>query len=211
LADFVDYDLLMLCIGIMVGLLCLVEVMKCVVDEMNMVEVVICYGMIEILLVLMMICTDDDLVCCIEMVGCIMLYLESKVVDFVIGFMLLCGEVGELCIRGYIVMLGYWNEFDKIVEVIDVVCWMYIGDLVMMDVEGYVNIVGCIKDFVICGGENVYLCEVEEFFYIYFDIVDVFVVGVFDEWYGEEFMVWVIMKLGVELLMVEVVCEFCLG
>jgi len=211
LVDFVDYDLSMLCIGIMVGLFCLVEVMKCVVNEMYMVEVVIVYGMIEILLVLMMICLDDDFVCCIEMVGCTMLYLEFKVVDLVIGFIVLCGEAGELCICGYMVMLGYWNELDKIVEVIDVVCWMYIGDFVTMDVDGYVNIVGWIKDFVICGGENVYSCEVEEFLYMYFDVVDVLVVGVLDEKYGEEFMVWVVMKLGVELLTIEVVCEFCFG
>lgn len=108
-------------------------------------------------------------------------------------------------------MVGYWNDLQKIVEVIDVDGWMYIGDLVEMDLFGYVWIVGWIKDFVVWGGENILLWEIEEFFYMYFDIVDGYVIGVFDVKYGEEFMVVVKLRNDVLELIIEWLCEYCMG
>ncbi|MGN6610632.1 MAG: AMP-binding enzyme, partial [Angustibacter sp.] len=138
-------------------------------------------------------------------------HLESTVVDPVPGLTGPRGTAGELCTRGHTVMLGYWNEPDKTAEAIDAARWMHTGDLATMDAEGYVNIVGRIKDLVIRGGENVYPREVEEFLYTHPDVADVSVVGVPDERYGEELMAWVIMKPGAEALTAEAVREFCSG
>jgi fatty-acyl-CoA synthase len=211
LADFADYDLSTLRTGIMAGSPCPVEVMKRVVDEMNMAEVAICYGMTETSPVSTMTRADDDLARRTETVGRTMPHLESKVVDPVSGLTVARGEAGELCTRGHTVMLGYWNEPEKTAEAIDAARWMHTGDLATMDAAGYVNIVGRIKDLVIRGGENVYPREVEEFLYTHPDVADVSVVGVPDERYGEELMAWVIMKPGVEPLTAEAVREFCSG
>lgn len=206
-----EFDFFSLCIGIMVGVICLIEVMWWVIGDMYMVEVQIVYGMIEISLVLLQIGLDDGLELCVIIVGCIQLRLESKIVDQM-GRVVLCGEIGELCICGYSVMFGYWNDFQVIVEVIDLVCWMYIGDLVVMDDDGYVWIVGCSKDMIICGGENIYLCELEEFFFIYLVVVDVQVIGIFDECYGEEIVVWIKLYLGyyVDDEQLWVFCKVCI-
>jgi fatty-acyl-CoA synthase len=211
LPDFPSYDLRSLRTGIMAGSPCPVEVMKRVVDEMHMAEVAICYGMTETSPVSTMTRSEDDLGRRTETVGRTMPHLENKVVDPVTGLTVPRGVAGELCTRGYSVMLGYWQEPDKTAQAIDVARWMHTGDLATMDSDGYVNIVGRIKDLVIRGGENVYPREIEEFLYRHPDIADVSVVGVPDERYGEELMAWVIMKLGAEPLTVDTVRAFCTG
>ena len=136
-------------------------------------------------------------------------WMENKVVDPVTGLTVPRGVAGELCTRGYSVMLGYWAEPDKTEEAIDAARWMHTGDLATMDADGYVNIVGRIKDLVIRGGENVYPREVEEFLYSHPDIADVSVVGVPDPRYGEELMAWVIMRPGAQPLTADAVRAFC--
>jgi fatty-acyl-CoA synthase len=211
LPGFADYDLSTLRTGILAGSPCPVEVMKRVVNEMNMAEVAICYGMTETSPVSTMTRSDDDLARRTETVGRTMPHLESKIVDPVTGLTVPRGEAGELCTRGYAVMLGYWQEPDKTAEAIDAARWMHTGDLATMDDGGYLNVVGRIKDVVIRGGENVYPREVEEFLYAHPDVADVSVVGVPDERYGEELMAWVVMKPGAAPLTAEAVREFCAG
>jgi fatty-acyl-CoA synthase len=211
LADFGTYDLSSLRTGIMAGSPCPVEVMKRVVAEMNMTEVAICYGMTETSPVSTMTRPDDTLARRTETVGRTMPHLESKVVDPATGLAVPRGEPGELCTRGYSVMLGYWEQPDATAEAIDAARWMHTGDLATMDADGYVNIVGRIKDLVIRGGENVYPREVEEFLYTHPDISDVQVIGVPDAKYGEELMAWVIMRPGATPLTAEAVREFCAG
>jgi fatty-acyl-CoA synthase len=138
-------------------------------------------------------------------------HVEVKIIDPLTGLTTPRGEHGEFCTRGYSVMLSYWNEPDKTAEVIDRARWMHTGDLAIMDDEGYLNIVGRIKDMVIRGGENVYPREIEEFLYTHPDIVDAQVIGVPDERYGEELVVWVRMRSGAEPLTAETLHEFCTG
>jgi fatty-acyl-CoA synthase len=195
----------------MAGSPCPVEVMKRVVAEMNMTEVAISYGMTETSPVSTMTRPDDNVDRRTGTVGRTMPHLESKVVDPATGLVLPRGEPGELCTRGYSVMLGYWEQPDATAEAIDAARWMHTGDLATMDEEGYVNIVGRIKDLVIRGGENVYPREVEEFLYSHPDISDVQVIGVPDERYGEELMAWVVMRPGADPLTAEAVREFCAG
>ncbi len=211
LTDFGTYDLSSLRTGIMAGSPCPVEVMKRVVAEMNMTEVAICYGMTETSPVSTMTRPDDTLARRTETVGRTMPHLESKVVDPATGLVVPPGEPGELCTRGYSVMLGYWEQADATADAIDAARWMHTGDLATMDAEGYVNIVGRIKDLVIRGGENVYPREVEEFLYTHPDISDVQVIGVPDEKYGEDLMAWVVMRPGAGPLTAEAVREFCAG
>jgi fatty-acyl-CoA synthase len=211
LSDFADYDLSSLRTGIMAGSPCPVEVMKRVVAEMNMAEVAICYGMTETSPVSTMTRGDDSLARRTETVGRVMPHLESKVVDPATGLPVERGEPGELCTRGYSVMLGYWEQAGATAEAIDQARWMHTGDLATMDSEGYLNIVGRIKDLVIRGGENVYPREVEEFLYAHPDILDVQVIGVPDERYGEELMAWVVLRPGASALTAEAVKDFCQG
>jgi fatty-acyl-CoA synthase len=211
LADFADYDLSTLRTGIMAGSPCPVEVMKRVVAEMNMAEVAICYGMTETSPVSTMTRPDDTLARRTETVGRVMPHLESKVVDPATGLVLPRGEAGELCTRGYSVMLGYWDQPTATADAIDTARWMHTGDLATMDADGYVNIVGRIKDLVIRGGENVYPREVEEFLYTHPDIADVQVIGVPDVKYGEELMAWIVLRPGATALTAEDVHEFCTG
>jgi fatty-acyl-CoA synthase len=211
LADFADYDLSSLRTGIMAGSPCPVEVMKRVVAEMNMAEVAICYGMTETSPVSTMTRPDDNLARRTETVGQVMPHLESKVVDPATGLVVPRGEAGELCTRGYSVMLGYWEQLDATSEAIDAARWMHTGDLATMDADGYLNIVGRIKDLVIRGGENVYPREVEEFLYTHPDIADVQVIGVPDARYGEELMAWIVLRAGAEPLTAASVREFCEG
>jgi fatty-acyl-CoA synthase len=185
--------------------------MKRVVSEMHMEEVAIAYGMTETSPVSLMTRRDDDLVRRTSTVGTVMPHVEVKVIDPSSGLELPRGVPGELCTRGYSVMLGYWDEAEKTAEAIDVAGWMHTGDLAVMDAQGYVNISGRIKDMVIRGGENVYPREIEEFLYSHPDIADVQVVGVPDEKYGEELMAWVVLKPGREPLTVEQVRAFCTG
>ena len=211
LSDFASYDLTSLRTGIMAGSPCPVEVMKRVVDEMHMSEVAISYGMTETSPVSTMTRMDDELARRTGTVGRVMPHLEVKVVDPVTGRTLARGEPGELCTRGYSVMLGYWEQPDKTAEAIDAARWMHTGDLATMDDDGYLSIVGRIKDMVIRGGENVYPREIEEFLYTHPDIADVQVIGVPDPKYGEELMAWIVMRPGAEPLTAQGVRAFCSG
>ncbi|MER5429514.1 AMP-binding protein [Streptomyces sp. NPDC002588] len=192
LPDFATYDLSSLRTGIMAGSPCPVEVMKRVVAEMNMAEVSICYGMTETSPVSTQTRRDDDLEHRTATVGRVLPHIEVKVVDPATGVTQPRGSAGELCTRGYSVMLGYWNEPEKTAEAIDPGRWMHTGDLAMMREDGYVEIVGRIKDMIIRGGENIYPREIEEFLHGHPKIRDVQVVGVPHEMYGEEVLACVI-------------------
>jgi len=182
-----------------------------VIGEMHMDEVAICYGMTETSPVSTMTRRDDGLVQRTETVGQVMPHLEVKIVNPDTGLVVPHGEPGELCTRGYSVMLGYWDEPAKTAEAIDTARWMHTGDLATMDAEGYVNVVGRIKDMVIRGGENIYPREIEEFLYSHPDIADVQVIGVPDPRYGEELMAWIVMRPGAEPLTAAAIREFCSG
>nr|WP_218862820.1 AMP-binding protein [Actinopolyspora biskrensis] len=211
LADFADYDLSSLRTGIMAGSPCPVEVMKQVIERMGMTEVAICYGMTETSPVSVQTRADDSLERRVSTVGRVGPHLEVKIVDPDTGLTVPCGEAGELCTRGYSVMLGYWNEPDKTAEVIDSARWMHTGDLAVMDEHGYVSVTGRIKDMIIRGGENIYPREIEEFLYTCPDVLDAQVIGVPDSRYGEELMAWVRMREGAEELTAETLREFCAG
>ena len=208
---FDSYDLSSLRTGIMAGSPCPVEVMKQVVDRMGMTEVTICYGMTETSPVSTQTRADDTLDRRVSTVGRVHPHVEIKVVDPATGRTLPRGEPGELCTRGYSVMLGYWDEPEKTAEAIDRARWMHTGDLAVMDTAGYVNITGRIKDMVVRGGENIYPREVEEFLYTHPDVRDVQVVGVPDLRYGEELCAWVILRDGAPELTVDAVREFAGG
>ncbi|MFD4322058.1 AMP-binding protein [Streptomyces sp. NPDC058548] len=209
LPDFAGYDLSSLRTGIMAGSPCPVEVMKRVVAEMNMAEVSICYGMTETSPVSTQTRRDDDLERRTGTVGRVMPHVEVKVVDPVTGLTVERGTAGELCTRGYSVMLGYWDEPEKTAEAIDSGRWMHTGDLAVIREDGYVQIVGRIKDMIIRGGENVYPREIEEFLYGYAKIADVQVVGVPDERYGEEILACVIPRDPADPPTLEDVTAFC--
>ncbi|MFC4947421.1 AMP-binding protein [Pseudonocardia sp. GCM10023141] len=209
--DFGNYDLSSLRTGIMAGSPCPVEVMKQVVDRMGMTEVTICYGMTETSPVSTQTRADDSLELRVSSVGQVHPHVEVKVVDPESGLTLPRGEPGELCTRGYSVMLGYWNEPDKTAEAIDAARWMHTGDIGIMDSEGYVNITGRIKDMVIRGGENIYPREIEEFLYTHPDVLDAQVIGVPDAKYGEELCAWVTVREGAEPLTAESVRAFATG
>jgi fatty-acyl-CoA synthase len=210
LPDFTSYDLSTLRTGIMAGSPCPVEVMKRVVAEMNMTEVTICYGMTETSPVSTQTGSDDDLERRVSTVGRVHPFVEVKVINPETGQLVERGEAGELCTRGYSVMLGYWADPERTAEVIDPARWMHTGDLATMDDDGYLKIVGRIKDMVIRGGENVYPREIEEFLYTHPAVADVQVVGVPDERYGEELCAWVVVRDG-HAVTVEDIREFCTG
>jgi fatty-acyl-CoA synthase len=213
LADpsFAEHDLSSLRTGIMAGSPCPVEVMKQVIDRMGMTEVSICYGMTETSPVSTQTRMDDSLDRRVATVGRVGPHLEVKIVDPETGYTVSRGDPGELCTRGYSVMLGYWEQPDKTAESIDAARWMHTGDLAVMDDEGYVSITGRIKDMVIRGGENIYPREIEEFLYTHPDILDAQVIGVPDERYGEELMAWVRLRPGAAELTVAALREFCAG
>ena len=207
---FKEFDLSTLRTGIMAGSPCPIEVMKRVVDDMHLSEMTIAYGMTETSPVSCQSDIDTPLEKRISTVGKVQPHLEVKVVDRETGATVASGTPGELCARGYSVMRGYWDDPAKTGEVIDAENWMHTGDLATMDAEGYVNIVGRIKDMVIRGGENVYPREIEEFLYRHPKVQDVQVVGVPDSRYGEELCAWVIAKAGQELTEDEL-RQFCKG
>ncbi|MFD4976719.1 AMP-binding protein [Streptomyces sp. NPDC058424] len=211
LPDFASYDLTSLRTGIMAGSPCPVEVMKRVVAEMHMEEVSICYGMTETSPVSLQTRMDDDLEHRTGTVGRVLPHLEVKVVDPAIGVTQPRGTAGELCTRGYSVMLGYWNEPEKTAEAVDAGRWMHTGDLAVMREDGYVEIVGRIKDMIIRGGENIYPREIEEFLYGHPKIRDVQVVGVPHEKYGEEVLACVIPLDAADPLTLEDLRAFCEG
>ncbi|MFJ3726725.1 AMP-binding protein [Streptomyces sp. NPDC090045] len=213
LADpgFDAYDLSSLRTGIMAGSPCPVEVMKEVIDRMGMTEVSICYGMTETSPVSTQTRADDSVERRVSTVGRVGPHLEVKVVDPHSGLTVPRGEPGELCTRGYSVMLGYWEEPERTTEAVDAARWMHTGDLAVMDDDGYVSITGRIKDMVIRGGENLYPREIEEFLHTHPDVLDVQVIGVPDVKYGEELMAWVRMHEGAEPLTAAAVRAYCDG
>src|SRR5919202_6693341 len=193
---FAEFDLSSLRTGIMAGSPCPVEVMKRVIADMHMPEVTICYGMTETSPVSTQSKTDDPLETRVATVGAVHPHVEIKIVDPASGAVVPLGTPGELCTRGYSVMLGYWNDPEATREAIDSARWMHTGDLATMDDDGYVNIVGRIKDMIIRGGENIYPREIEEFLYTHPDISDVQVIGVPSARYGEEVMALVKLREG---------------
>ncbi|MFF4832800.1 AMP-binding protein [Streptomyces sp. NPDC001315] len=211
LPDFATYDLSSLRTGIMAGSPCPVEVMKRVVADMHMEEVSICYGMTETSPVSLQTRMDDDLEHRTGTVGRVLPHIEVKVVDPADGVTRPRGTAGELCTRGYSVMLGYWNEPEKTAEAVDTGRWMHTGDLAVMREDGYVEIVGRIKDMIIRGGENIYPREIEEFLYAHPKIRDVQVVGVPHERYGEEVLACVIPGDPADPLTLEELRAFCEG
>ncbi|MGY4100547.1 AMP-binding protein [Nocardia sp. R16R-3T] len=206
-----DVELSSLRTGIMAGSPCPVEVMKRVIDRMGMSEVCICYGMTETSPVSTQTRRDDGIDRRTATVGRVGPHLEVKIVDPATGLTVPRGEPGELCTRGYSVMLGYWSEPEKTAEAIDAARWMHTGDIGVMDDDGYLAITGRIKDMVVRGGENIYPREIEEFLYTHPDILDAQVVGVPDPKYGEELMVWLRMKDGTTPLDVAAIRAFCTG
>ena len=208
--DFPSFDLTSLRTGIMAGSPCPVEVMKQVVSRMHMDEVTICYGMTETSPVSTQTVPEDSLEHRVSTVGRVHPHVEVKIVDPETGATRRRGEPGELCTRGYSVMTGYWDEPERTAEAIDRSGWMHTGDLATMDADGYVNIVGRIKDMIIRGGENIYPREIEEFLYTHPDVSDVQVIGVPDAKYGEELMAWVKVREGVTLTE-EALKDFCRG
>lgn len=207
--EFSKFDLTSLRTGIMAGAPCPIEVMKRVNSEMNMGEVTIAYGMTETSPVSFQSAVDDPLDRRVSTVGRIHPHVEVKVVDLD-GKIVKRGERGELCTRGYSVMLGYWEETEKTADVLDANGWMHTGDIAVIDDQGYCNIVGRIKDMVIRGGENLYPREIEEFLYRHPKIQDVQIFGVADTRYGEELCAWIRVRSG-ETLTLEEVRAFCDG
>jgi fatty-acyl-CoA synthase len=197
--SFDAFDLSSLRTGIMAGSPCPIEVMRKVVDRMHMSEVAICYGMTETSPVSTQTRVDDPLERRVGTVGRVGPHVEVKVIDPESGLVVGRGDPGELCTRGYSVMVGYWDDPERTAESVDRAGWMHTGDLATMDDAGYLNIVGRSKDMVIRGGENVYPREIEEFLYGLDGVADVQVVGVLDEKYGEELCAWVIVRAGASL------------
>jgi len=209
--DFASIDLSSLRTGIMAGSVCPVEVMKRCVNEMNMTEVAIAYGMTETSPVSCQTLIDDDLERRTSSIGRAHPHVEIKIVDPETGSVVERGQTGEFCTRGYSVMLGYWENDEKTSEAIDADGWMHTGDLAVMREDGYCNVVGRIKDMVIRGGENVYPREVEEFLHTHPDIEDAQVIGVPDKKYGEEICAWIRMKNGRTALDADAVRAFATG
>ena len=193
---FDEFDLSSLRTGIMAGSPCPIEVMKQVVERMHLREVTIAYGMTETSPVSCQSNAQTPLDRRVSTVGLVQPHLAIKVIDPETGNSVPFGATGEFCTQGYSVMHGYWNDDEKTREAIDPDGWMHTGDLATMDAEGYVNIVGRIKDMVIRGGENVYPREIEEFLYRYPAVSDVQVIGMPDKRYGEELCAWIILKAG---------------
>jgi fatty-acyl-CoA synthase len=207
--DFAKFDLSSLRTGIMAGAPCPIEVMKRVNDLMNMRDVTIAYGMTETSPVSFQSAVDDPLERRVSTVGRIHPHVEVKIVDLE-GRVVPRGERGELCTRGYSVMLGYWGDPERTADVVDAGGWMHTGDLGVIDDEGYCNIVGRIKDMVIRGGENLYPREIEEFLYRHPKIQDVQIFGVADDRYGEELCAWIRVRAG-ETLNADEIRLFCQG
>ena len=197
--DFGRVDFSSLRTGVMAGSPCPVEIMKQVRERMHMREVTICYGMTETSPVSTQTRVDDPVEKRVATVGPVHPHVEVKVVDPESGQLIRRGESGELCTRGYSVMLGYWNDETATAAAIDRGRWMHTGDLATMDDDGYLKIVGRIKDMIIRGGENVYPREIEEFLYTHPNVADAQVIGVPSARYGEEVMAWIKPKPGTQL------------
>jgi fatty-acyl-CoA synthase len=207
---FATYRLDSLRTGIMAGSSCPIEVMRQVIDRMHMTDVTICYGMTETSPVSFQSNIGDPLESRVSTVGSVHPHLECKIVDPATGAVVDRGVPGELCTRGYAVMLGYWNDPKATGEAIDDARWMHTGDLGVMLEDGHVNIVGRLKDMVIRGGENIYPREVEEFFYGHPKVGDVQVIGVPDVKYGEELCAWIRLRDG-ETATADELRDYCRG
>ncbi|MDH3494993.1 MAG: AMP-binding protein, partial [Acidobacteriota bacterium] len=208
--DFKEFDLESLRTGIMAGALCPVEVMKKVNTLMHMEKVEIAYGMTETSPVSTQTRADAPFEKRVSTVGKVLPHTEVKIVDPETNRVVAIGETGELCTRGYCVMLGYWNDEEKTRETIDEARWLHTGDLATMDEEGYISIVGRIKDMVIRGGENIYPREIEEYLYGNPKIAAVQVIGVPDEKFGEELMAWIRLHEGT-VADADEIRDFCKG
>jgi fatty-acyl-CoA synthase len=196
--------------GIMAGAPCPVEVMRQVIGRLGMSEVTIAYGMTETSPVSFQSVVDDPLEARVSTIGTIHPHLECKIVDPHTGAVLPRGEAGELCVRGYAVMLGYWNDAAATAASIDGSRWMHSGDLAVMRKDGYVNIVGRLKDMIIRGGENIYPREIEEFLHTHPKVSDVQVIGVPDAKYGEEVCAWIRLRDG-QSSTLEEIRDYCRG
>jgi fatty-acyl-CoA synthase len=196
--------------GIMAGAPCPIEVMKQVMDRMHVPEITICYGMTETSPVSFQSNVDDPVETRVSTVGCIHPHLECKIIDPATGAIVPRGTSGELCTRGYSVMLGYWENEDATSAAIDAASWMHSGDLAVMREDGYVNISGRLKDMIIRGGENIYPREIEEFLYSHPKVSEVQVIGVPDVKYGEEVCAWVRLREG-ESTTEDEIKAFCCG
>jgi fatty-acyl-CoA synthase len=205
--EFASFDISSLRTGIMAGSPCPMEVMKRAMQLMHLRDITIAYGMTETSPVSFQTIIDAPVERRVSTVGTIHPHLECKIVD-ADGRVVPAGTPGELCTRGYSVMLGYWGDAERTRQAIDLAGWMHTGDLATIDAEGYCAIVGRIKDMVIRGGENVYPREVEEYLYRHPKIVDVQVFGVADARYGEELCAWVKLRPG-ETMTEEEVRAFC--
>ena len=196
--SFSQFDLSSLRTGIMAGAPCPVEVMRRLISEMHMNDILIAYGQTEVSPINNMTLPNDSLERRTETVGRAVPWVEIKVIDDA-GRVVPVGEKGEICTRGYSVMQGYWNDPERTAETIDAGGWLHSGDLAVMDGDGYVQIVGRIKDMIIRGGENIYPREIEEFLYQHPAISEVQVFGVPDEKMGEEVCAWIQLNAGHEL------------
>lgn len=208
--DLKNYDLSSLRTGVMAGAVCPPEVMKRVENQMNMKEVTICYGMTETSPVSTQTKIGTPFEKQIHSVGTIHDHLEIKIINPETGKIVNRGENGELCTRGYSVMLKYWDNPEATNQVLDSARWMHTGDLAMMDEEGYIHISGRIKDLIIRGGENISPKEIEDFLYQYPNVLDAQVIGVPSEKFGEEVMAWIKVREGFSLTEEELV-NFCKG
>lgn len=207
--DFEKFDLSTLQTGVMAGAPCPVDVMKRVMSDMNMKHILIGYGQTEVSPINHLTLPEDPIEKRVESVGRAVPWVEIKLVD-ADGRVVPIGEKGEVCTRGYSVMLGYWNDEEQTRETIDEAHWLHSGDLGIMDEEGYLRIVGRIKDMIIRGGENIYPREVEEFLYTHPKIREVQVFGIPDEKMGEEVCAWIQTQEG-ESITAEDVKLFCQG
>lgn len=208
LANFKDFDLSTLRTGVMAGATCPKEIMTRVQSEMNMKDVTVCYGMTETSPVSLQTIIGTPIDKQVSTVGTVMEHLEVKIIHPKTGNIQPIGEEGELCTRGYSVMLGYWNNAETTQQVIDTARWMHSGDLAVMDEEGYVSISGRIKDLIIRGGENISPKSIEDFLYTHPKILDIQIIGVPSDKYGEEIMAWVKTHQGVKCSEAELLA-FC--
>ncbi|WP_066287572.1 AMP-binding protein [Bacillus sp. FJAT-29937] len=205
--NFEKYDLSTLRTGVMAGSNCPVEVMKAVMNKMNMAEITICYGQTEASPVITQTRTDDPIELKVETIGRALPNVEVKIVEPGTSNELPANQQGELCTRGYHVMKGYYKNDDATREAIDNDGWLHTGDLAVMDENGYCRVTGRLKDMIIRGGENIYPREIEEYLYTHPKVLDAQVIGIPDEKYGEEVMAWLILKDG-EMATAEEIKEY---
>ena len=206
--DFSKHDLSSLRTGIMAGAPCPVEVMKKVISHMGAKEITIAYGMTETSPVSLQTSVDDPVEKRVSTVGRAIPHVEIKIIDPSTGQTLPHGIAGEICVRGYLVMLGYWNNLEATQEVIDQARWIHTGDIGIMHPDGYINIAGRLKDMIIRGGENIYPREIEELLHTHPKVSDAQVIGVPSEKYGEELMAWIKLREN-EKAVEEEIREFC--